>query len=231
MDLEKQHGDVDHHVHEVSSQPSLIPGEDDKARPVDRPNGTYARAVDRLIHNEKFERKSIERISPEERHPATWLADAQMFFLWMSANVTLNNLAVAILGPFFFQLGWNDCVMCVVLGTVIGALSCAYMSIWGARSGLRTMVSSATPTSGMTTNQDQVVMRYFMGYWPAKIPAILNVVLMLGYCTIDAIVAGQVLSAVSGSQNMSIAVGIVIVSVVVLFIGIVGMRIFHAYER
>lgn len=70
-----------------------------------------------------------------------------------------------------------------------------------------------------------------MGYWPAKIPALLNVVLMLGYCTIDAIIAGQVLSAVSGDENLTIAVGIIIVSIVVLFVGLCGMRIFHQYER
>jgi purine-cytosine permease-like protein len=69
-----------------------------------------------------------------------------------------------------------------------------------------------------------------MGYWPSKIPCVLNIILMLGYCTIDAIIGGQVLSAVSGG-NMSIAVGIVVVSIVCIVVSVFGMAIFHQYER
>ena len=46
-----------------------------------------------------------------------------------------------------------------------------------------------------------------MGYYPAKIVTLLNIVLMEGYATIDCIIGGQVLSAVSGG-SMTIAVGI-----------------------
>jgi purine-cytosine permease-like protein len=73
-------------------------------------------------------------------------------------------------------------------------------------------------------------MRYFMGYWPAKLPAILNVILMIGYCTIDAIIAGQMLSAVNGG-NLSIAVGIVVVQIVCCIITVFGMKFFQIYER
>jgi len=76
----------------------------------------------------------------------------------------------------------------------------------------------------------QVVLRYFMGYWPAKIPALLNIILMLGYCTIDAIISGQMLSAVNGG-NLSIAVGIVVVQIVCCVVTVFGMKFFHIYER
>ena len=69
-----------------------------------------------------------------------------------------------------------------------------------------------------------------MGYWPAKLPTLLNIVLMVGYCTIDGIIGGQVLSAVSGG-SMTIAVGIVVVSIVSWVIAVFGMAIFHKYER
>lgn len=29
-----------------------------------------------------------------------------------------------------------------------------------------------------------VVLRYFFGWWPAKLPTVLNIVLMIGYCCI-----------------------------------------------
>lgn len=76
----------------------------------------------------------------------------------------------------------------------------------------------------------QVVLRFFMGYWPSKILCFLNIILMIGYATIDGIIAGQVLSAVSGGK-MTIIVGIVVVSVVCWVVAVFGMAMFHKYER
>ena len=53
---------------------------------------------------------------------------------------------------------------------------------------------------------------------------------MIGYCTIDAIIAGQVLSAVSGG-GLSIAIGVVIISAVCWIIATFGMYPFQVYER
>jgi purine-cytosine permease-like protein len=69
-----------------------------------------------------------------------------------------------------------------------------------------------------------------MGYWPAKLPTLLNVVLMVGYTTIDCIIGGQVLSAVSGG-SMTILVGVVVVALMTWVIAVFGMAIFHRYER
>ena len=72
--------------------------------------------------------------------------------------------------------------------------------------------------------------RFFMGYWPSKIPCFLNIVLMVGYCTIDCIIGGQMLSAVSGG-SLSIVVGIVVVALVSWVVAVFGMGLFHHYER
>lgn len=69
-----------------------------------------------------------------------------------------------------------------------------------------------------------------MGYWPSKIPCVLNIVLMIGYATIDAIIGGQVISAVSDG-SVSIIVGIVIVTIIAWFIAAFGMALFQRYER
>jgi purine-cytosine permease-like protein len=73
-------------------------------------------------------------------------------------------------------------------------------------------------------------MRFFMGYYPSKIVTLLNIILMEGYATIDCIIGGQVLSAVS-SGSMSIAVGIVIVALVEVILAAFGLKVFHIYER
>ena len=53
---------------------------------------------------------------------------------------------------------------------------------------------------------------------------------MVGYGTIDCIVAGQILSAVSGG-SMSIVVGIIIVALVSWVVVVFGIQVFHIYER
>ena len=80
----------------------------------------------------------------------------------------------------------------------------------------------------MTFNQ--IVARYFMGYWPAKLTCFLNMIIMVGYGTISCIISGQLLSAVSGG-SMSIVVGIIIVALISWLVAVFGMAIFHTYER
>ena len=69
-----------------------------------------------------------------------------------------------------------------------------------------------------------------MGYWPAKLIAILNAILMIGYGIIACIIAGQMLSAVNGG-HMTIIVGIVIAAVIIGFVAVFGMAVLHVYER
>ncbi|KAF5011052.1 hypothetical protein FDECE_2791 [Fusarium decemcellulare] len=176
---------------------------------------SFLKTVNRRI--ERFaglETRGIDRVPPEERQPASSAADLQVALLWFSANLSLNNLATGLFGPMVFNLGFLDSALLAVFGTILGACSTAYMATWGPISGNRTMV----------------VLRYFMGYWPSKLPALLNVVLMVGYATIDCIIGGQVLSAVSGG-NMNILVGIIVVAIVTWIIAVFGMSIFHKYER
>ncbi|KAG6015892.1 hypothetical protein E4U41_004547 [Claviceps citrina] len=161
-----------------------------------------------------FEARGISRVLPEERQARSAAGDVQLALMWYSANISLNNLAAAMLGPLTYQLGFLDCAVCAVLGAFVGSLTTAYMSIWGPQSGNRTMV----------------VLRFFMGYWPSKILCLLNIILMIGYATIDGIIGGQVLSAVSDGE-MTIVVGIMLVSVVCWVVAVFGMAVFHKYER
>lgn len=55
-------------------------------------------------------------------------------------------------------------------------------------------------------------------------------IIMIGYGCISCIIAGQMLSAVSGG-NMSIVVGIVITAFISWLVAVFGMRIFQEYER
>jgi purine-cytosine permease-like protein len=53
-----------------------------------------------------------------------------------------------------------------------------------------------------------------MGWWPVKICVLLNLVVLIGYAMIDAVVAGQMLSAVSIDGNLTVEVGIIITAII-----------------
>lgn len=67
----------------------------------------------------------------------------QMFTLWFSINVVVNNLAVGFLGPLVFNLGWVDCVCLVIFANALSACGAAYTGTFGPQSGNRTMVRCA----------------------------------------------------------------------------------------
>lgn len=70
-----------------------------------------------------------------------------------------------------------------------------------------------------------------MGWWPVKICVLLNLVVLIGYSMIDAVVAGQILSAVSPNGSLTVEVGIAITAVVTWLVTTFGIKIFHHYER
>lgn len=70
-----------------------------------------------------------------------------------------------------------------------------------------------------------------MGWWPARICVLLNVVILLGYSMIDAVVAGEMLSAVSPNNSLTVVVGIIIVAIITWVVTTFGIRVFHYYER
>ena len=76
----------------------------------------------------------------------------------------------------------------------------------------------------------QIVGRYFMGYWPSKLVCILNIIMMMGWGIIGCIIAGQMFSAVNGG-GMSIAVGCVVCALCIGLIATFGIAILQAYER
>jgi len=164
-----------------------------------------------------LEGRGIQRVLPHERHaqnsPQTSLG--QISLLWFSINLAANNLTLGMLGPLIFHLSFLDSSLLSVLGMFIGCLPVAYLSTFGPSSGLRAMVLA----------------RYSMGWWGAKLVVVLNIIVALGYCLIDAVIAGQILSAVSTDDSMSVVVGIVIVSVITWAVTTFGYSIFHWYER
>ncbi|KAF2135342.1 uncharacterized protein K452DRAFT_239548 [Aplosporella prunicola CBS 121167] len=183
--------------------------------PAKQPTTTRLNALTtRIAALAGLETRGVARVPPSQREAASRAALAQIALVWLSTNMTANNLTLAMLGPLVYGLGFADAAALSVFGSLVGVAGAAYLGTFGPRSGCRTMI----------------VARYFMGYYPSKIACLLNVVIMIGYGMIDCIVGGQILSAVSGG-HMTVVVGIIVVAVVSWLVAAFGITVFHAYER
>ncbi|KAL4873302.1 hypothetical protein BDV12DRAFT_100162 [Aspergillus spectabilis] len=177
---------------------------------------SYLKKAENRLVEYSLEARGIERVQEHERIPKlSWISYLQVFLLWLSVNLAANNITLGMLGPAVYGLSFLDSALCAVFGALVGSISSSWMATWGPISGIRTMAFG----------------RYTMGWWPSKLIVILNLIQMIGYCLINCVVCGQILSAVSPNGSLSVAVGIVIIAVISWIIATFGIRVFHYYER
>lgn len=128
---------------DVQSSPSDIAPADPFASnpPASKSGNIFSRLNGRLTALNMFESRGIERVPLSERHDVKASDYLQMSLLWFSTNITANNMALGMLGPLGFSLGFVDSALCATFGALLGAAGVAYMGTFGPASGNRTMVS------------------------------------------------------------------------------------------
>ena len=119
------HTHMDNEKHASEAGPSPDSGS------VTPPSNFFKRWNSRIENLAGFEARGLARVPPNERQTPSSTGLLQMLLLWFSANMSVNNLAVALTGPLVFQLGFLDSSMCAVFGVLLGSMSTAYMSTWG----------------------------------------------------------------------------------------------------
>ena len=162
-----------------------------------------------------FESRGIRRVESCERHTLKDLGFTQVALFWFSINLASMNVTLGMLGPVVFYLSFRDASLCAVFGILVGCLPVAYIATFGPRSGNRALVFA----------------RFVMGWWPAKLIVILNIIVLLGYSLIDTVIAGQILSAVSPNGSLSVVVGIIITAIITWVVTTFGYKFVHHYER
>lgn len=119
--------------------------------PPSKPDNILNRLNDRLAaQNPFFETRGIERVPLHERHNVKAADYLQMSLLWFSTNITANNMALGMMGPLTFSLGFVDSALCATFGALLGAAGVAYMGTFGPASGNRTMVSLSMDLKNMS---------------------------------------------------------------------------------
>ena len=175
---------------------------------------TWLKSFERTLLRYNVEARGIQRVPPEDRHDLSRLGFTQICLLWISINLEAVVIALGFLGPVVFYLPFLDSCLLAVFGSIIGAAPVGYIATFGPRSGNRTMIFT----------------RYITGWYPSKLIVVLTLIIFMGYILIDAVVGGQILSAVA-DDNLSVIVGIVIVCVITWIVSTFGYSVFHMYER
>ena len=104
-------------------------------------DNVFQRLNEKILSIRYLEKRGLERVPESERHEITASKYVQVTLLWFSTNITANNIAVGMLGPLAYDLGFTDSALCAAFGAVLGSAGAAYMSAFGPESGNRTMVS------------------------------------------------------------------------------------------
>ncbi|KAI9047589.1 hypothetical protein LZ554_008302 [Drepanopeziza brunnea f. sp. 'monogermtubi'] len=166
----------------------------------------------RVEHFLGLEARGIHRVKANEQTAKTTLGFWQIVILWLSINTAPQNIILGSIGRGVYELGFVDATLCAVFGGTLGCVPTAYTAGWGPWSGNRTIIGA----------------RFSMGWWPVKICVLLNLVILIGYAMTDAVIAGQMLSAVSPHGSLTVEVGIVVTAVITWAFRI---KIFHHFER
>ncbi|GAA6022870.1 hypothetical protein JCM11491_007025 [Sporobolomyces phaffii] len=174
------------------------------------PSSTAARLWRKVATADLVEGHGVAPLDESQRTDAKFI---QNFTLWLTMNATIACFSTGTLGPALYGLSMRDSFLVIAFINIFSCGVPSYVAIFGPKLGARTML----------------VARYSYGYYPAVLPALLNLISFVGFSAVNSIVAGQVLVAVSG--ELSITVGIVIVAVVSMIISFFGYRVLHACER
>jgi len=155
------------------------------------------------------EARGSQPVAVEDRTETHFI---KIFFIWLSANTNILPFAAGTLGPVTFGLGIRDSCLVILFFNLFSAIPPAYLTTWGPKLGLRQLCAS----------------RYTFGYYGAMVPSLLTLTLAVGFSILNNIVGGQALASIA---NISWTVGIVIISLISLFVSFCGLRVLNWYEN
>ena len=169
--------------------------------------------ISRLALKMNAETKGVEPVTDEEKTDDSVLNAASM---WFSANLVLASYALGALGPIVFRLNFGTSVLTIVFFNMIGLVSVAFFSVFGAEFGLRQMILS----------------RFLVGNVTARVFAAINVVACVGWGVVNTVVAAQLLHIVNqGSHQLPLWGGCLVIVGGTVMVTFFGYSIIHAYER
>ncbi len=153
----------------------------------------------------------IERVSPKTR---THVRIFDNFTMWLSANLVISTIALGAIANLAFGLGFWDGLAVIIIFNALGVLPVAFFSTLGPKLGLRQMT----------------ITRFSFGWVGGIIMALFNVAACIGWSTVNVIIGGQLVSALTNGA-IPAWVGILVIAALTTLVSIYGYRYVHRYER
>ncbi|KAF8830118.1 hypothetical protein HHX47_DHR2000736 [Lentinula edodes] len=153
-------------------------------------------------------------ISPVPSSQRTDTSYYKLFFIWFTMNFNILSFSAGTLGPVAYGLGIRESCLVILFFNALCCAPPAYFATWGPKLGMRQMVQA----------------RFSFGYYGVILVCILNLIVMTGFCILNAILGGQTLASVADG-NLTWNAGIVIVVIISLALSFCGYSILTWYER
>lgn len=157
------------------------------------------------------EARGIERVPPNERLHATWSQYISVLGLWFAGCGGLTTMLSFFLPTIVYGLSMNQALVSGLIGLNIGCFVPAYCLTMGPKSGCRQMVTA----------------RFVFGHYGVKFVAAICILGGIGWLVVNCVVGGQILAAIS---DVSLDVGIVVISVGSLVVGVFGIRVLLKFQ-
>jgi NCS1 nucleoside transporter family len=171
---------------------------------VDDPTRDYG---DRVV---AVEPGGVEAIPLDERHGRP----SGLLWTWTSPNMEFATITVGLIGPVYFGMSFGQCVLAIVLGTLLGSVTHGVLSSWGPRNGLPQMVLSRTA----------------FGFLGNVLPAGINsLVAGIGWFAVNSVSGALALHVLA--PGLAKPLCLVIVVLAQILIAFFGHNLIHAFER
>jgi NCS1 nucleoside transporter family len=157
------------------------------------------------------ETHGIERVSPTTR---THVRIFDNFTMWLAANLVISTIALGAIANLVFNLGFWDGLAVIIIFNALGVLPVAFFSTLGPKLGLRQMTIS----------------RFSFGWVGGIIMALFNVGACIGWSTVNVIIGGQLVNAMTKGA-IPVWAGILVIAILTTLVSIYGYRYVHRYER
>lgn len=159
------------------------------------------------------EARTVERQSPDKRVPLNFWTYLRLSGIWWSTACSLPSITGFFLGPLLFNLSFKSSVSSGVLGSFVGSVMAAFGATMGPQSGLRQMMGT----------------RFQFGWWFSKFLCLLTCLTGIGWLMVNGFFGGQLLSALSNG-SVSKESGYAILFVIMLLLGVFGVRILQLFD-
>ncbi|KAK3996870.1 purine-cytosine permease [Cladorrhinum sp. PSN332] len=166
--------------------------------------------LQRYLGQYGVEERGVERVPEDQRTDKTLFKLAN---IWFSANLSIPTFAMGSVAIPIFELGFVDAALVIVLVNAVAAITPCFFATFGPKFGLRQMILS----------------RFFFGYYVTKILAVFQIIVCLGWTSVNAIVGAQLFHAVN--PDMPGWAGILVIALTTLVICFIGYKAIHLYER